>query len=88
MPLTKNGKIDRKRLMGGLSQREVTFVTEEKLRELAGSLATPAYVFDTDILEKKSRMDTGNAFIRQSCVFAIKANSIPGKCVGRSCGAL
>lgn len=46
-------------------------MTEEKLRELAGSLATPAYVFDTDILEKEPD-GYRNAFIRQSCVLPSK----------------
>ena len=48
-------------------------MTEEKLRELAGSLATPAYVFDTDILEKRAGWIQKCIHPAKLC-FAIKAN--------------
>lgn len=48
-------------------------MTEEKLRELAGSLATPAYVFDTDILEKRAGWIQECIHPAKLC-FAIKAN--------------
>ena len=48
-------------------------MTEEKLRELAGSLATPAYVFDTDILEKRAGWIQEYIHPAKLC-FAIKAN--------------
>ncbi len=46
---------------------------EEKLRELAVSLGTPAFVFDTDILEKRVRMVAEKLRPARLC-FAIKAN--------------
>ena len=48
-------------------------MTEEKLRELAGTLATPAYVFDTDILEKRAGWIQECIHPAKLC-FAIKAN--------------
>ena len=48
-------------------------MTEEKLRELAGSIATPAYVFDTDILEKRAGWIQECIHPAKLC-FAIKAN--------------
>ncbi len=46
---------------------------EEKLRELAVSVGTPAFVFDTDILEKRVRMVAEKLRPARLC-FAIKAN--------------
>ena len=48
-------------------------MNEEKLRELAVSLDTPSYVFDTDILTERVRWIADTIRPAKLC-FAMKAN--------------
>ena len=48
-------------------------MNEEKLRELAVSLDTPSYVFDTDILTERARWIADTIRPAKLC-FAMKAN--------------